>query len=497
MEKISEQSQVRLDKLNKIKALGVNPYPNDIVATDSIKDIEQKYSDLSKEQLEENIHNVSITGRIISRRDMGKAAFITIKSNMDTIQAYVAKANLSDLDNEVFSLLDLGDFVYVQGEVMKTKVGALAIRAREVKIITKSLTQLPEKFHGLTDVEERYRKRYVDLVVNDDSKQVFINRSKIIASIRNYLNDHGYLEVETPVLQTIAGGAAARPFITHHNTLDIDMFMRIAPELYLKRLIVGGLDRVYEIGKQFRNEGISIKHNPEFTTLEVYTTYQEMYCVMELCENLIKNACQQIHPDMLVDYEGVTYDLNNFKKIHMVDLIKEETGVDFFQVTDIEEAKQLAKEHGVELQAHHYEIGHIINEFFEQKCEETLIQPTFVYGHPKEISPLARIDDNDPRFTQRFELFIGGREYANGFSELNDPIDQFERFNQQIKERELGNDEANEVDLDFVNALAIGMPPTGGLGIGIDRLVMLLTGSSSIRDVILFPTMKDKKNNHN
>lgn len=493
MEKVNEQVQVRLDKLAKIKALGINPYPNDIVSDNEISDINKDYEQYTKEQLESDIHIVSVCGRIMSRRDMGKAAFITIKDNLDQIQCYVAQNNLTDMENEIFSLLDLGDFVYIKGEVMKTKIGAIAIRAKELKLVAKSITPLPEKFHGLTDVEERYRKRYIDLVVNDESKQVFINRSKIIASVRNYLNNHGYLEVETPTLQTIAGGAAAQPFITHHNTLDIDMYMRIAPELYLKRLIVGGFDKVYELGKQFRNEGISIKHNPEFTSIEIYTTYQEMHGVMDLCENLIKCAAQPLHPDLKLMYEDTEYDLNNFRKVHMVDLIKEVTGVDFWNVYDVNEAKALAKANNIELQPHHYELGHIINEFFEQRCEETLIQPTFVYGHPKDISPLARIDDNDPRFTQRFELFIGGREYANGFSELNDPIDQFQRFSAQVKERELGNDEATEIDYDFVNALAIGMPPTGGLGIGIDRLVMLLTNSVSIRDVILFPTMKTKK----
>ena len=493
MERTTEQEQVRLEKLEKLKELGVNPYPNTIVANNSISQIEQDFDQFSKEELEAKKITVSVTGRIMSRRDMGKAAFVTIKDNIDTIQAYVARDNLTDLENEVFALLDLGDFIFVEGEVMKTKIGALAIRAKKLNIITKSLTQLPEKFHGLTDVEERYRKRYIDLVVNDESKQTFINRSKIIATIRDYLNNQGYLEVETPTLQTVAGGAAAKPFITHHNTLDMDMYMRIAPELYLKRLIVGGFDKVYELGKQFRNEGISIKHNPEFTSIEIYTTYQEMHGVMQLCEDLIKEACSKIHPDMKFVYEDTEYDLNNFRKVHMCDLIKEVVGVDFFNITDVEEAKKIAKENNIELQPHHYDLGHIINEFFEQRCEETLIQPTFVYGHPKEISPLARIDEKDPRFTQRFELFIGGREYANGFSELNDPIDQLERFKAQVKEKELGNDEATDIDYDFVNALAIGMPPTGGLGIGIDRLVMLLTNSSSIRDVILFPTMRNKK----
>ena len=492
MREITEQMQIRREKLEKIKELGINPYTNSFKPQNTIAEINNDYQQFSKEELEEKNIKVSLAARIMTRRDMGKAAFLTIKDNLDTIQLYVASANLTEIENKVFSLLDLGDIIYIEGEVMKTKVGAMAVRVRKLELLTKSLNQLPEKYHGLTDKEERYRKRYVDLVVNDESKEVFIKRSKIITGIRNYLTNKGYLEVETPILQTICGGAAAKPFITHHNTLDIEMYMRIAPELYLKRLIVGGFNKVFEIGKLFRNEGISIKHNPEFTSIEIYTTYQDFHDVMDLTQDLIKTVAKEINPSLIFEYDGETLDLNKFHKVHMLDLIKEVTGVNFFEVKLLDEAKKLAKEHNVELQDHHYDIGHIINEFFEQCCEEKIIQPTFIYGHPKEVSPLSKIDDNDPRFTERFELFINKREYANGFSELNNPIDQLERFESQLKERELGNDEATEIDYDFVNALEIGLPPTGGLGIGIDRLVMLLTNSESIRDVILFPTMKKK-----
>ncbi len=493
MEKENEQISVRREKLAKIKELGIDPYPSHVPPFDAIKTLLNEFDGYSKEELETTIFNKSICGRIISRRDMGKAAFLTLKNDTQQMQVYININNLSSLDYDLFTLLDLGDYLYVSGEVMKTKIGALCIRAKHLILVTKAINPLPEKFHGLTDVEERYRKRYIDLAINDESKNVFIKRSKIIASIRNYLNNHDYLEVETPVLQTVAGGASAKPFITHHNTLDLSMYMRIAPELYLKRLIVGGMNKVYELGKQFRNEGISIKHNPEFTSMEVYTTYQDMEDVMQLCEALIKTACLSVNDSLSCEYEGQIYDLANFKKVHMVDLIKEYSGVDFWSVYDYQEALALANLHHINIKPHQNTLGHIINEFFEQCCEEKLIQPTFVYGHPKDISPLARVCEDDPRFTKRFELFIGGREYANGFSELNDPEDQYQRFLQQVKEKNAGNEEACDVDLDFVNALSIGMPPTGGLGIGIDRLVMLLTNSSSIRDVILFPTMKPKK----
>ena len=492
MFEMTEQMEIRKEKMKKLQEMGINPFSNQYKPENEINQIIADFDSFSKEELEEKKNNVKIAGRIMTRRDMGKAAFLTIKDNLDIIQIYVASANLTEIENEVFSLLDLGDIIYIEGEVMKTKVGAIAIRAHQLEILTKSIQPLPEKFHGLTDIEERYRKRYTDLIMNDDSKMVFINRSKIISEIRRYLNDLNYLEVETPTLQTIAGGAAAEPFITHHNALNIDMYMRIAPELYLKRLIVGGFNKVYEIGKNFRNEGVSIKHNPEFTSIEIYETYQNMDDIINLTKNLIMVAAKNINPSMIFNYQGTELDLNHFRKVHMVDLINEVVGVNFFEINDIEEAKKVAKEHNIQLEDHHYAAGHVINEFFEQRCEDTLIQPTFVHGHPVEISPLSRIDYSDRRFTERFELFIDKREYANGFGELNDPFDQLERFEGQIKESELGNTEANELDYDFVNALSMGMSPTGGLGIGIDRLVMLLTDSASIRDVILFPTMKNK-----
>lgn len=494
MEKENEQILNRINKIKEYEELGIKAYPNNIKASFKIKDIKEEFSELEKEEIAEIAKEVDLTGRIMAKRGQGKAGFLTLKENDEEIQFYGSKDNLSETDFTLWKNLDLGDIVYGKGEVFKTKVGALAIRIKELKLVTKSLRPLPEKFHGLTDVETRYRQRYVDLIVNEESKLRFVKRSQIIQEIRYYLNQLGFLEVETPILQTIAGGAAAKPFITKHNTLDIDMYLRIAPELHLKRLIVGGFDKVYEIGRLFRNEGMSIKHNPEFTTIELYEAYGDMQKMMELTENLIQHLAEKIIGSLNIKYGELDIDLSSFKKVHMVDLIKENTGVDFYQITDIDEAKKIAKEHNVELDDHHHQVGHIINEFFEQKCEELLIQPTMVYGHPIEVSPLARLNDEDSRFTDRFELFIGGREYANAFSELNDPFDQKRRFESQIEEKELGNDEATDIDKDFVEALAYGMPPTGGLGIGIDRLVMLLTDASSIRDVILFPTMKDNNN---
>lgn len=493
MENNNEQIQNRIDKIEEFKEHGIQAYPNGIKPTAKTKEIIVNYDSFEKEELAEQNNIVDLAGRIVAKRGQGKAGFITIKDEMSTIQFYIAKDNISEEEFFLFKNLDIGDIIYGKGEVFKTKVGALAIRIRELKLVTKSLRPLPEKFHGLTDVELRYRQRYVDLIVNDDSKKVFVNRSKIIAKIREYLNSQGYLEVETPILQNQAGGATARPFITKHNTLDIDMYLRIATELHLKRLIVGGIDKVYEIGRLFRNEGMSIKHNPEFTTIELYEAYGDMQRMMEITEDLISELSKEVNGTTKITYMDQEIKLENFKRIHMVELIQEVTGVNFFKEMTKEEAKKIAKEHNVEIEDHHSEVGHIINEFFEQKCEETIVEPTFVYGHPKEVSPLSRLNDEDPRFTDRFELFIIGREYANAFSELNDPFDQKERFEAQVKEKELGNDEATGIDDDFIEALCYGMPPTGGLGIGIDRLVMLLTGAESIRDVILFPTMKDIK----
>jgi lysyl-tRNA synthetase class 2 len=394
---------------------------------------------------------------------------------------------------EIFKKGDIGDIIGVTGTAMITNTGELSLKVEEYQHLTKALRPLPEKYHGLVDKEEIYRRRYVDLIMNEESRETFIKRSKIIREMRNYLDHKGYLEVETPVLQPILGGANARPFITHHNTLNMPFYLRIATELHLKRCIIGGFDGVYEIGRLFRNEGIDRLHNPEFTTIELYLAYSDLQGMMDLSEDLISHLAIKINGSPIVNYDGQEIDLSKgWKKVHMVDLIKEKTGIDFFNIHDFEEAKALAKEHHLEVPPHLYGVGHIVNLFFEAYCENDLIQPTFVYGHPIEISPLTKKDPNDERFTQRFELFINGSEYANAYTELNDPMDQLERFENQIKEKDLGNEEANEMDMDFVEALEYGMPPTGGIGIGIDRLVMLLTNSKSIRDVLLFPQMKNR-----
>lgn len=488
----TEQMQNRINKANDLRDAGINPYSNGYAPEVKACEIRRDYDQFNKEELDEKLVVTSVAGRIMTNRNQGKAGFATLKDSTGDIQLYFNKANITEEEFGVWKQLDLGDIVYAEGEIMKTGKGALSIRVKKFKLLTKAIRPLPEKFHGLTDVEERYRRRYMDLIMNDDSRTVFTKRSKIINELRILLSEEGYLEVETPILQTIAGGAAAKPFITHHNTLDIEMYMRIAPELYLKRLIVGGYDKVFEIGRLFRNEGMSIKHNPEFTTIELYEAYGDMQTMMDMCEKIIKRLCLAVNDSLQIKYGETELDLSSFKKIRMADLVKKECGVDFDNIQTYEEALQAAKDNNIELGEHHFGIGHVLNEFFEQRCEETLIQPTMVYNHPVEVSPLSRVDANDPRYTERFELFIGAREYANAFSELNDPIDQLERFENQVKEADLGNDEATRIDHDFVEALEVGLPPTGGLGIGIDRLVMLLTNSESIRDVILFPTMKQK-----
>lgn len=406
------------------------------------------------------------------------------------IQIYVRKDEVGEESYAIFKKGDLGDFFGVTGEIMKTDTGEVSIKAKEITLLSKALRPLPEKYHGLTNVEQRYRQRYLDLISNRESFDRFTKRSQIISQIRRYLDGLGYIEVETPVLHNEAGGATARPFITHHNALDMDLYLRIALELHLKRLIVGGMEKVYEIGRVFRNEGIDTTHNPEFTMMEVYTAYHDYLDVMNLTEGIIRDVAKNVLGTTTLSYDEQSIDLgSDFKRIHMVDAIKEQTGVDFWPEMTVEEARSLAKEHNVEINDN-MEVGHIINEFFETFVEETLQQPTFVYGHPVEVSPLAKKNTEDGRFTDRFELFIVGREFANAFTELNDPIDQRERFESQEKEREQGNDEAHGVDEDFLEALEYGMPPTGGLGIGIDRLVMLLTDVQSIRDVLLFPTMR-------
>lgn len=492
LDELNDQLVVRREKMTEIREKGLDPFGSRFERTHLTSCIKEDFGEKTKEDLEAESHEVAIAGRIMTKRGKGKAGFAHIQDLDGQIQIYVRKDDIGEDAYELFTGADLGDIIGVTGTVFRTKVGELSVRANSFTFLTKALRPLPDKFHGLKDVEQRYRQRYLDLITSEESKETFITRSKIIRSIRHYLDGHGYLEVETPMLHSIAGGAAARPFITHHNALDMELYMRIAIELHLKRLIVGGLEKVYEIGRVFRNEGISTRHNPEFTMLELYEAYADYRDIMELTENIISNAAQEVLGTTKVTYAGEEIDLSpGWKRVHMADIVKEYTGVDFWKHMTKEEAHALAKEHGVEVKPT-MEVGHILNEFFEQKVEEELVQPTFVFGHPVEISPLAKKNPDDERFTDRFELFIVRREHANAFTELNDPIDQRERFEAQLVEKEQGNDEAHEMDDDFIEALEYGMPPTGGLGIGIDRLIMLLTDSPSIRDVLLFPQMRKK-----
>ncbi|TYS07182.1 lysine--tRNA ligase [Bacillus subtilis] len=491
-EELNDQLQVRRDKMSQLRDNGIDPFGERFERTHQSQEVISAYQDLTKEELEEKAIEVTIAGRMMTKRGKGKAGFAHLQDLEGQIQIYVRKDSVGDEQYEVFKSSDLGDLIGVTGKVFKTNVGELSVKATSFELLTKALRPLPDKYHGLKDVEQRYRQRYLDLIVNPDSKHTFIARSKIIQAMRRYLDDHGYLEVETPTMHSIPGGASARPFITHHNALDIPLYMRIAIELHLKRLIVGGLEKVYEIGRVFRNEGVSTRHNPEFTMIELYEAYADYKDIMSLTENLVAHIAQEVLGTTTIQYGEEQIDLKpEWKRIHMVDAVKEATGVDFWEEVSVEQAREYANEHGVEIKDS-MTVGHIINEFFEQKIEETLIQPTFIYGHPVEISPLAKKNPEDPRFTDRFELFIVGREHANAFTELNDPIDQRERFEAQLKEREAGNDEAHLMDEDFVEALEYGMPPTGGLGIGIDRLVMLLTNAPSIRDVLLFPQMRQR-----
>jgi len=490
---LSELLQIRRDKLDELRGLGIDPFGRKFERTHNAHDIVQAYEELNKEDLEQQEIKVSIAGRIMQKRGMGKAAFAHIQDLSGKIQIYVRKDSVEENKFAAFNLLDIGDIVGVEGTVFKTNTGEVSVKALTIEVLSKSLLPLPDKYHGLKDVELRYRQRYVDLIVNPDVQQTFITRSKIIQSMRRYLDSAGYLEVETPTLHSIAGGAAARPFITHHNALDMQLYMRIAIELHLKRLIVGGMEKVYEIGRVYRNEGISTRHNPEFTMIELYEAYADYKDIMALTENLIAHIAQEVLGTTKITYQGNEVDLTpQWRRVSMVDLVKETTGVDFSAEMSDEEAHRLAKEHKVPVEPH-MTFGHIVNAFFETFCEHTLIQPTFVTGHPVAISPLAKKSETDPRFTDRFELFIVAREHANAFTELNDPIDQRERFEAQLVEREHGNDEAHEMDDDFIRALEYGMPPTGGLGIGIDRLVMLLTNAPSIRDVLLFPHMREQR----
>ncbi|RLL41660.1 lysine--tRNA ligase [Oceanobacillus piezotolerans] len=491
-EEMNEQMLVRREKLNGYLETGISPFGGKFERTHLAQEIFDQYDALSKEELDDKNEKATIAGRIMTKRGKGKAGFAHIQDQSGQIQIYVRKDTIGEEAYDIFKTIDLGDIVGVTGDIFRTNMGELSIKVEEFTLLTKSLRPLPEKYHGLKDVEQRYRQRYLDLITNMESKQTFIQRSKIIQSMRKYLNENGYLEVETPMMHSIPGGASARPFVTHHNALDIPLYMRIAIELHLKRLIVGGLEKVYEIGRVFRNEGVSTRHNPEFTMIELYEAYADFNDIMELTENMVAHIAKEVLGTTSITYGDYEINLEpKWKRTHMVDAVKEQTGVDFWKSMTDEEARSLAKEHNVAIKEN-MTYGHVVNEFFEQKVEETLIQPTFIYGHPVEISPLAKKNSEDERFTDRFELFIVGREHANAFSELNDPIDQRERFEAQMKERAEGNDEAHLLDEDFLEALEYGMPPTGGLGIGIDRLVMLLTNSPSIRDVLLFPQMRSK-----
>ncbi|MDK6863674.1 MULTISPECIES: lysine--tRNA ligase [Nosocomiicoccus] len=495
-EEINDQIEVRLNKMNELREKGLDPFGQKFIVDATSKELVENWDEFSKEELaeKETESKVRIAGRVMTKRGKGKAGFAHIQDIDGQIQIYVRKDQIGEDAFDVWNQTDLGDIVGVEGVMFKTNTGELSVKATEYVHLSKALRPLPDKHHGLKDVEERYRKRYLDLLTNEESKVRFILRSKIITEIRKYLDGEGFLEVETPMMHAIAGGAQARPFITHHNALDVDLYMRIALELHLKRLVVGGLDKVYEIGRVFRNEGVSTRHNPEFTMLELYEAYADYEDIMDLTENLVAHVAKEVLGSSVVEYEGEEIDLSpGWRRVHMAEIVKEYTGVDFFEQMSDEEALALAKEHGVEVDKFHSTFGHVLNEFFEQKVEEHLHQPTFVYGHPVEVSPLSKKNPEDERFTDRFELFIVGREHANAFTELNDPIDQRERFQMQVDEAKSGNDEAHEMDEDFIEALEYGLPPTGGLGIGIDRLVMLLTNASSIRDVLLFPYMRQSK----
>ena len=482
---LNQLLQIRRDKLNKLKEEGKNPFEiTKFNRTHTSKQIVENYDELEGK-------DVTVAGRLMAKRIMGKASFCHIQDGDGRIQSYVSINELGEESYKQFKEDDIGDIIGITGFVFKTKTGEISIHAKEVTLLSKSLRPLPEKYHGLKDTDLRYRQRYVDLIMNPEVKDTFLKRIQILQEVKNILNEKGYLEVETPILNTIAGGAAARPFITHHNTLDMDMYLRIANELYLKRLIVGGFDKVYEMGRMFRNEGMDIKHNPEFTNIELYAAYEDYNDMMNLTEEIISRVAQKVLGTTKITYQGTEIDLTpSWKRISMIDSIKEVTGVDFNKIETDEEALKAAKELNVELDELKLTRGEIINQVFEAKVEETLIQPTFIYDYPVEVSPLTKRKPSDPRLTERFEVFIGAREYGNAYSELNDPIDQYERFKKQVEAREAGDEEANMMDDDFINALEYGMPPTGGLGIGIDRLVMLLTDSASIRDVLLFPTMK-------
>jgi len=494
MREFSEQELVRREKCEKLRELGLDPFGHRFDRKDFAQDIKDKYEMIEHDAFESMNDTATVAGRIMFIRKMGKASFFTIKDKTGSIQIYISINDIGEDSYNLFKSADIGDIVGVHGKIMKTKTGEVTIKCLEYTHLVKALRPLPEKFHGLTDIEERYRRRYVDLIMNDDSKRVALLRPKIIRCIQNYMDNQGFSEVETPILTTLLTGASARPFATHHNAQDLDMYLRIALELPLKRLLVGGMEAVYEIGRVFRNEGMDTRHNPEFTLMEAYLAYSDLEGMMNLTEGMFQEIANNVFGKMTFNFGGHEIDLSGpWKRVSMTDAIKDKTGIDF-KASDmtVEKALELASEHRIEVQEHEKSLGHIINLFFEKYVEETLIQPTFLYGHPIEISPLTKKNPEDSRFVDRFELFISGKEFANAYTELNDPIDQLERFEAQLAERDLGNDEANDIDMDFVEALEYGMPPAGGIGYGIDRLMMFFLEQESIRDVLLFPTMKEK-----
>ena len=499
----NDQEKVRRQKMEDLRAKGIDPFGHAYERTANSKSIREEYDSFNKEELETKNIEVSIAGRIMSKRRMGKMCFMHILDKDGQIQLVINKADVGEEVYELVKANDIGDIIGVKGIVYRTNPndnnpkGELSVYVNEYTHLSKALRPLPEKFHGLTDVEERYRRRYVDLIMNDEARRIAFLRPRIIRAIQQNFDSQGLVEVETPVLNPILGGASARPFITHHNALNKEFYLRIATELYLKRLIVGGMEGVYEIGRLFRNEGMDLKHNPEFTTVEAYVAYSDLEGMMKLCENLFEEVSTKVLGTTKLQTGDHTISLKApFKRVNMTDAVNEKTGKDFRNIT-LEEAEEVCRQYHIELQKHEHDLGHIINNLFETLCEEDMTGPVFVYGHPLEISPLAKKDPEDPRFTLRFELYINGTEYANAFTELNDPIDQYERFENQLRAKELGDDEANDMDLDYVEALEYGMPPTGGIGIGIDRFVMLLAGTDSIREVLLFPTMKPREGEKN
>ena len=493
-DQLTDQEQARRVKLDRLVELGVDPYGHSFEVNTTSEEIKTTYQGKTHEELEELHAEVSIAGRIMFMRKMGKASFFTIKDKAGLVQVYIRLDNVGEDQYNIFKAGDVGDIVGIKGTVMVTQTGEVTIKCEEYVHLAKSLKPLPEKFHGLSDVEERYRKRYLDLIMNDSSMNIAVLRPRIVRAMQNYFDSLGFTEVETPILEVHKGGATARPFITHHNALDMDLYLRIATEINLKKLLVGGMERVYEIGRIFRNEGVDTKHNPEFTSVELYQAYGNLDSMMEITEGVFKYVAKTVFNNYKYKVGDVEVDLEKpFRKVYMTDLIKEKTGIDFKSNNyTLEEATALAKEKGIKVESH-FTVGHIINAFFEEFCEEDLVQPTFLCGHPIEISPLTKEDPNDPRFVQRFELYICGMEYGNAYTELNNPIEQKKRFEEELRERKMGNDEAADIDETFLEALEYGMPPAGGVGIGVDRLVMLFTESPSIRDVLLFPHMKNKQ----